>query len=126
MSCRTARILFILNFGSIWLQHLCNSTHNERKFFYHNQVLCIHALKFFRKVIHGIQRAQEMLERKLLSTTHSQRLCCPRRILNLPAIYIPLRQFLDLLRSDIRRRSNLADESRPDLYLGLKGQLVEM
>ncbi len=67
-----------------------------------------------------------MLERKLLSTAHSQRLCCPCRILDLPAIYVPLRQFLDLLRSDIRRRANLADESRPDLYLGLKGQLVEM
>ena len=67
-----------------------------------------------------------MLKCYLLSFSRSQRLSCPRRILDLPSINVPHCQLGNLLRCDRSRSTNPRDEGVPDLDFGLLRKLVEM
>lgn len=46
-------------------------------------------IKLGRKVIHSIQRLQEVAVRKLLVPPKSQGACRPHRVLNLPPVDLP-------------------------------------
>jgi hypothetical protein len=51
-------------------------------------------------------------------------MCSPRGVLDLPPVHIPPRQVLDLLRREIR--TDLFEEGRPDLLLGLLSELLKV
>jgi hypothetical protein len=53
-----------------------------------------------RELIHSIQRLHNMLKLHPLPLAHRKTMRSSTRILNLPPVNIPLRQFLDLLGGD--------------------------
>ena len=83
--------------------------------------------ELIRKLIHSIQRLHNMLKlHHSLPLPNRKTMRRPTRILNLPSVNIPLREFLDLLGGDRLGRVDLGDERRPDLFFGFLGELLEV
>ena len=83
--------------------------------------------ELIRKLIHSIQRLHNMLKlHHPLPLPNRKTMRSPTRILDLPSVNIPLREFLDLLGGDGLGRIDLGDERRPDLFFGFLGELLEV
>lgn len=83
--------------------------------------------KLSRELIQSIQSKPEVLICNFLPFPQSQRMSCPRCVLDLAPIDATLRKIFDLFLRDARRRvPHLLDESLPDLFLGVLREVAEV
>jgi len=83
-----------------------------------------HGFELSRELVQRIKSLHEVPEAHRLPSSDSQRMRSPRGVLNLPPVHIPPCQVLNLLRREIR--TDLFEERRPDLLLGLLCELLKV